>query len=226
MSFGITSTVLASAVANAGTFTVAYPSGTAQAFFTNGLAGASHVLVVNNNEVYTSGFSLSFGASEITVTNSSLGTLAAGSIVVLQVDRQGPADFTLTNRWDNDIVYLAFPITLASLSNAADCVNAFVPGIRATIEHAQFQPIVTGTGSGADITLQPRIGSTNVTGGAVNVVVAAAAANAACIQGTTITAANSLSVNSTLSVRATVGTAFTAGSGVLSLRLRRSLNAG
>lgn len=92
MSFKTTTIVLASAVADAGTVTVAYPSGTAQADYTGANAAADGVAVLNNNEVYTeaaSQISLSYGASNITLTNDSGGTWAAGTEVLVQLGQSG-----------------------------------------------------------------------------------------------------------------------------------------
>jgi hypothetical protein len=82
MTFAVTPLALLSVpVENAGTFVLRYPSG-----FTvsSPWDGAGHVLVDDRGNVHTSGFTVSFGASLITVTNTSLGTLPAGLSVRLQ----------------------------------------------------------------------------------------------------------------------------------------------
>lgn len=74
--------VFATAVADAGTVTVAYPSGTNQAYFTNGNASARGQLVLNDSDVLEEGaetFSLTYGGSNITLTNLSGGSWAAGT---------------------------------------------------------------------------------------------------------------------------------------------------
>lgn len=75
-------TTLAAAVADDGTFTVAYPAGTNQAFFIAGNASATGQMVVNNNDVWEEadpGISISYDASEVTITNLTGAALAAGS---------------------------------------------------------------------------------------------------------------------------------------------------
>lgn len=79
---------LASTVANSGNFTTAYPSGFDQAALQNSTGGKLTI----NGDVYTQGvgFSLSFGASTITVTNSSGQSWAAGAEVGLSFGRSDP----------------------------------------------------------------------------------------------------------------------------------------
>lgn len=77
--------VLSSAVANSGTVTISYPSGTTQASFTGSKASANGQVTVNGNEVYKqadSKCSFTYGASDITVTNTSGVTWPAGASVV------------------------------------------------------------------------------------------------------------------------------------------------
>lgn len=79
-----TSTVLASAVTNSSTFTVSYPTGTTQASLIGSTTGK---MVVNGDLVWTQdaspGFTLTFGSPNITVTNTTGATLAAGSTILL-----------------------------------------------------------------------------------------------------------------------------------------------
>jgi hypothetical protein len=96
MAFSVTPvTTLASAVANAATVTVAYPAGTTQASFIGANAAPNTgFLVLNGNEVYpeaTSGVrvSFSYGAGDVTVTNTTGVTWAAGSTIRVQFGRAG-----------------------------------------------------------------------------------------------------------------------------------------
>lgn len=82
---------LASAVADDGTFTVAYPTGFNQA----ALLGTTNGQMIVGNDVSWSqadpGFSASFGSSNITITNLTGGTLAAGAVLTFSfgVNTQG-----------------------------------------------------------------------------------------------------------------------------------------
>lgn len=74
-----TTHTLAAAVADEGTFTVAYPSGYNQAALTGTTGGE---VLVGENDVWEQddpGFAFAFGASNITVTNDTGATLAAGT---------------------------------------------------------------------------------------------------------------------------------------------------
>lgn len=73
---------LASAVAQGANFTTTYPSGVVQADLINSLGGR---LVVEGNALKqgAGGFTLVFGASNITVTNDSGVTWSAGAEVIL-----------------------------------------------------------------------------------------------------------------------------------------------
>lgn len=81
---------MAADVTNTNTFTTTYPAGTTQATL---LASTGGQLVVNGTKhVQGTGVSFSFGASNITVTNSTGATLAAGTEILLsfgKTDRKG-----------------------------------------------------------------------------------------------------------------------------------------
>jgi hypothetical protein len=94
MSFRIVEIVLASAVSNAGTVTIGYPAGTNQAFFTGANASADGAVTLNNNDVFLeapSGVRVNFtyGGSDITLTNNTGLTWAAGTRVRAQLGRAG-----------------------------------------------------------------------------------------------------------------------------------------
>lgn len=77
--------VLAAAVANAGTVTIPYPAGQTQASLASSTGG---MVVINNNMVYPQAASgagtvaLTFGASDITITNNSGETWPAGASLI------------------------------------------------------------------------------------------------------------------------------------------------
>jgi hypothetical protein len=94
MSFVVTTVVLAADVANAGTVTIPYPAGTNQAFFTGANASATGAAVLNDNEVYPEAVSgvrvnYTYGGSDITLTNNTGVTWAAGSTILAQFGRAG-----------------------------------------------------------------------------------------------------------------------------------------
>lgn len=115
-----------SSVANGGTFTVSYPSGTNQAYWT-GLDAENdqHAIRVNNSAIYHADaayggdMSVTFGASNITITNLSGVTWSAGQAYQLRLDRH--TEMTLQTSYAN-------PATLplySPSSGAAD--TGFIP---------------------------------------------------------------------------------------------------
>jgi hypothetical protein len=96
MAFAVTPLLtLASSGANAATVVVAYPAGTVQADFIGANAAANTgSLVLNGNEVYpeaASGVRVNFtyGAGDVTITNNTGVTWAAGSTIRAQFGRAG-----------------------------------------------------------------------------------------------------------------------------------------
>jgi len=215
--FAVFETVLASAVADSGTFTIAYPTGFVQTDFTAGLMGSTHYMVVNDNDKWTaaaSKMSVSAGASTITVTNSTGASLAAGSRVRVYVELVD----------GNDVMLLTLPITLASITGAGDVVTEIRPGVDGTIENVEFVVTVPVTTGSKAATLNLEIDTTNVTGGTVALTSAACTPLGAVVAGAAITAENRLYRKSKLSVEAASVTAFAEGAGYLLVRIRRTPN--
>jgi hypothetical protein len=207
--------VLAAAVASAGTFDIAYPTGTTQNSFNAGLAGTGSYVMLNDNEKWTEAagkISLSFGASLITVTNNSGYTWPAGTRVLLGVDQQD----------GNDIVIINIPVDLVSITAAGDVVTEMRPGVYGTIEYWEFIVTKPVTTAAKLATLNLEIDTTNVTGGAIALTSAAATPLGKVIPGAAITAANTITPDSKLSVEAASVTAFSEGQGVLSIRIRKN----
>lgn len=142
----LVTTTLASAVANNGTFVVSYPAGVTQARLLGASGGR---MVVNNDLAYAegaSGFTVVYGASNITVTNTTGGTLAAGSDVKLSFGRDtrngggsynppamqaGPVALTAATGTASDtIADVGASFTQATLNNnfksLADKLNAVI----------------------------------------------------------------------------------------------------
>lgn len=117
---------------------------------------------------------------------------------------------------------LSVPIQLAAMTtSAADLVTDITPGYKFKILAADFATTKLGTGAGATQTINLEIGSTNVTGGAVNTTLASTNTLGKVSAGTAVTAANTGSASDTISVEvAASGTVFTAGDGVLLIRIQ------
>lgn len=209
--FAIASTILATAVVDTGTFTVGYPTGTSQLSFNAGLAGSGHYAVLNNNDKYSwATIHVSFGASDITITNDSGETWAAWTTV----------DIYLAQVPKRNVMYIGFYIPLAAITAAGDVVTEFRPGVAGVIEAVQFavsMPVTTAA-KAADLNLE--IDTTNVTGGVVALTSVAATPLGKVIAGSAITGANVLTRESKLSVEAANVTAFAEGNGMLHVRIR------
>lgn len=117
---------------------------------------------------------------------------------------------------------LSIPIQLSAMTTAAaDLVTDYVPGFKFKILSVQFATTKLGTGSGASQVINLEIGSTNVTGGVVTATLAGTDTLGELTAGTSVTAANTGSATDTISVEvAASGTVFTAGDGVLLIRIQ------
>ena len=145
----VTSLQLASAVANNATFTVPYPAGVTQARLQGATGGR---MVVNNDLAYAqgaSGFTVVYGASNMTVTNTTGGTLAAGANILISfgtdtrnnsgvynppVMQAGPVALTAATGTASDtIADVGAAFSQATLNNnfksLADKVNALVTAL-------------------------------------------------------------------------------------------------
>lgn len=115
-----TTHTLASAVADDGTFTVAYPTGHDQASLIETTGGQ---IVVGENDVWGQGdpgFEFTFGASNITVTNRTGATIAAQSEIKLSFgDRTQDGSYNATIRQPGIV-----SLTDSSGGTASDTVAA------------------------------------------------------------------------------------------------------
>lgn len=212
------SLVLASAVANGGTFTVGYPTGFSQESFINGLEKPnSAYIVVNKNDKFNaygaSGarFNLSYGSSNVTVTNNLGYSLPAGTVIDAFFDMQD----------DTSVVVLAFPVELADVSNA-DVVTDFKPGVSGVLEDVTWVQRTPVTTAAKLATITPYIDGAAPTGGVLALTSAACTPLGKKIAASQITAGGAISQNSKLTFTASAVTAFVEGRGTIYARIRRS----
>lgn len=109
-------------------------------------------------------------------------------------------------------------VTYASLANATNVVNAYLPGYPFRIRKMTLLGAVAGAGVGATATLQLQVGGIACTGGALTVTLATSTVNCN-IDSTAVTAGGQGTGASTISVAVSGVTAFTAGSGTLVLSM-------
>lgn len=209
-------TVLATAVADAGTTTIAYPSGTAQGDFDKGLANLTGCYaILNNNDRIPYGTSgvrigtITFGASNITITNNSGYTWPIGTVIDLHLDVK------LGQR-------IPFNIPLPPLSGitAADILTDFQPGIDGTIEYAEFVTTVAVTTAAKAATLNFEVGTTDITGLTLALTSATATPKGKVLEFGLPTAGNTITRASKLSLEASSVTAFVEGEGYITLYIR------
>lgn len=114
---------------------------------------------------------------------------------------------------------LNFAIGLAAMTTAAaDLVTNIVPGHRGKVVKMYFTTHVLGTGTSASQVLNLEIGTTDLTGGVLTLLLADTTPLGKTTSATAITALNEFSATDTLSVEvAASGTVFTAGAGTLTI---------
>lgn len=108
---------LASSVADDATFTVAYPSGVTQGSLLGATGG---VMVVDGDAVYEqgdAGFTAVYGSSEITVTNTTGATLAAGSVIDISFGRND-----ISGRFQNGVKVAGITPLAAATGTASDTI--------------------------------------------------------------------------------------------------------
>lgn len=141
MAFDTLTKVLSSAVADAGTFTVEYPAGRGAGSYTGGrfhevISNATGRLTAEAGKV-----SFSFGASEITITNSTGQTIPTGAVLYIQLDRIG-----LDN--DRDSIPLANMDKMAHLTTVVVSLGAPVASDADGIVAEQAATIADGLATG------------------------------------------------------------------------------
>lgn len=120
------------------------------------------------------------------------------------------------------IFTLSIPIQLAAMTNAAaDLVTEYTPGFKFKLLSISFATTTIGAGAGASQVLNLEIGTTNVTGGLLTLTEAGTSQLGERTDATAITAANTGSASDFISLEvAAGGTVFTAGAGVVLIRVQ------
>lgn len=213
--YTVANQVLASAVADAGTVTFSYPSGTTQLDFTKGLADlANSYVTLNQNDKVLYGTSgvyvdISFGASLITVTNHSGYSWAAGTRLDLQFG---------VKKGNRRLIVMPLP-PLATLT-AADVITEMYPGIDGVLEFAEFVTTIAVTTGSKAITLNFENGTTDVTGMTLALTSATVTPKGVVLPFGLPTAGYTLARASKLSLEGASLTAFVEGEGYINLYVR------
>lgn len=117
---------------------------------------------------------------------------------------------------------IQIPLALASMTTAAaDLMTGFTPGHAGKIVKMEFVTTTLGTGASASQVLNLEIGSTNVTGGVLTLLLADTTPLGKITAATAITAGNEFTATDTISLEvAASGTVFTAGAGAVIITLQ------
>lgn len=106
-------------------------------------------------------------------------------------------------------------------TSAIDLLTNYVPGYKFKLLKFDFITTVVGAGAGASQTFNLEIGTTNVTGGSLNVTLASTATIGVQTNGTAITAANTGSATDNISIEmAAGGTVFSSGAGYFVIKIQ------
>lgn len=213
--FARISTTLVSAVADDATFTVSYPTGFSQLSFSKGMARTGGYMIVNGNDRWSQvdpGFSVSYGASLITVTNLTGYTLPAGATIDIHLDVSD----------GNSRIPFTIPLPPLATITAADVVTEMYPGIAGTIEYWEFVTTIAASTASKLATLNLEIDTTDVTGSIA--LTTATVTPKGIVLGAACTANNTLTATSKLSVEASAVTAFSEGEGFLVVYIRPARN--
>lgn len=211
-------TVLAAAVADAGTTNIAYPTGTTQDDFLRGLANLSGCyFTLNGNDKIPYGTSgirvgtISFGASNITITNNSGYSWPIGTKIDAFFDVK-----------DGNRQLITIPLPPLSTLTAADVITEFYPGVDGVLEYAEFVTTIAVTTGSKLATLNFEIGTTDVTGMTLGLTSATVTPKGTVLGFGLPTAGNTLTRASKVSVEASAVTAFVEGEGYLNVYVRHT----
>lgn len=162
------------------------------------------------------------------------GTVAAGDSVM--TDAAGEAVLATIGKWalgtmlqagvDGDVKALlirphivaawelSFALDLATITDD-DIIGPFVPGFAGRIENMYFVPDIVVTTAAKLTTLNAEIGTTNLTGGALDLTSANCATKGVRVDAAAITAANAFDADDAITIEASSTTTFIEGSGTL-----------
>lgn len=150
-----------------------------------------------------------------TVCRTDNGGTRAFAGYVVQVDTDGVWVETRLTKKDAGKQVLNYAIDLASIANGT--ILAFKPGFGGRITRVEFnvaKPVTTGAKLS---TLTPNIAGVAVTGGVLSLTSAACTPTGTNVAGSAVTALNQFGAQDTISIVASATTAFSEGTGTLSI---------
>lgn len=130
----VTEVTLASSVADDATFTVAYPAGITQASLLGATGGK---MVVDGDAVYdqgASGFTAVYGASNVTVTNTTGASLPAGSVIGISFGQN-----TNSGRYNTGVKVVGINALTAATGTASDTIADVTGTFSQTVLNNNFK---------------------------------------------------------------------------------------
>jgi len=118
---------------------------------------------------------------------------------------------TRTSSGSNTKSVLSFSVPLAAITATGDVITGYVPGFAGTISKFSSAVTTPTTDTNADISFNLEIGTTNVTGGVLQLTHTDVTPLGNVVNATAITAANAFTASDAISIEATVTQAFTDG---------------
>jgi hypothetical protein len=134
----VTTVTLASDVANNGTFTVSYPTGSNQASLRGSTGGR---MVVDSDASFgqgAGGFTAAFGTSNITVTNTTGATLTAGRVITISF-----GDSTQAGRYETGARVTGLVDLTTSVGTAGDTIADVTGTFSQTVLNNNFRSLAT-----------------------------------------------------------------------------------
>lgn len=149
-------------------------------------------------------------------------TVASATAAALTDSTTGTTTTTLAAGVGVYDMVIPSPANLSTLSTGGvDVVTGFIPGHKFKILSYEFITTVAGTGASASLVFNFEIGTTNLTGGALTLLLADTDTIGKRTAATAITAANTGTSTDTVSLEvAGSGTAFTAGAGFFVVKVQ------
>lgn len=148
----------------------------------------------------------------------------SGAVQTALTDSTGGSTAAYTLAAGVGIQTVTIPITSLATglsTSAIDLLTAYTPGYKFKVLSFDFVTTVAGTGTDASQTFNLEIGTTNLTGGSLNVTLASTDTIGKLTSGTAVTAANTGTASDTISIEmAASGTVFTAGAGYFVIRIQ------
>lgn len=210
--FDVMTATVGTALATNGTITFTYPTKSPARAAASYVSGSGAKLVAaqgfeGNFLQQALGFSLSYGATTVTLTYLGLTTIPVGTQLLLQAPL---ANGYLSDLAGVGVMQYPFYTALADIT-AADLISTLKPGFNGAILGIHAIVDKPATTASKLATLTPKVNSTAVTGGALALTSANMTPQGGKVDGAAITALNTFGATDTIGIVGSAVTAFVEG---------------